>query len=205
LANPIQYEAPTWNQIHKMLLNQAQKIHKTPFQPDIIIAIAQGGTIPARILTDLLALKNPQTTIITTSTIEIKYYTNIAQPNKHPTLKQPLTIPIANKKILLVDDISDSGQSLKLAKQHLTQKGATETKTATLYTKTTTQTPPDYAEKTANSWIVFPWEIKETLQHILQKHKDAQTANNEFTKLIKAGVPKQLLAQILKTIQEPQL
>jgi hypoxanthine phosphoribosyltransferase len=186
-----------------MLIEQSKKIQKQPYQPDITISIAQGGTIPTRILTDLL-LKKTQT--ITTTTINIKSYTNIAQTNTQPLLQQPLTTPINNKKILLIDDISDSGQTLKIAKQHLTTKNPTEIKTATLYTKPTTQTPPDFTEKTTNSWIVFPWEIKETLQNILQTHKeDKQATNNEFTKLVKAGLPKQLLKQILKTLQEPQL
>jgi hypoxanthine phosphoribosyltransferase len=198
LANTtITYEAPTWNQIHKILLTQSEKIQKTSYQPDIIVGIAQGGTIPARILTDLL--KPAQTT-----TIKIKFYTDIAQPSTHPTLKQPLTIPVNGKKILIVDDISDSGQTLNLAKQHLTEKGAAETKTAVLYTKTTTQTPPDYAGKITNPWVVFPWEINETLQSILQKYKkDPQTANNAFAQLVNAGVPKLVLKRILKTLQEP--
>lgn len=198
MVNPAEYEVPTWNQIYDMLIDQSEKIQKNHYQPDIIIGIAQGGIVPTRILTDLL--KKPQTT-----TIEIKYYTNIAQSNTQPILKQPLTIPINNKKILIVDDISDSGQSLKLAKQYLAEKGATETKTATLYTKTTTQTPPDYVEKTTNHWVVFPWEIKETLQNILQKQNDKRDANNEFTKLLKAGLPKHLFERILKTLQETQL
>jgi hypoxanthine phosphoribosyltransferase len=195
----ITYEAPKWNQIYKMLLNQSEKIRKTPYQPDIIIGIAHGGTIPTRILTDLL--KPSQTTTIT-----IQFYTDIATQNLQPILKQPLTIPINGKKILIVDDISDSGLTLNLAKQYLTKKGATEIKTATLYTKSTTQTLPDYAEKTTNQWIIFPWEIKETIQNILKKHKkDPQALNNEFTKLTKAGIPKQLLKHLLKTLQEPQL
>jgi len=195
LATPNEYEVPTWNQIYEMLLNQSNKIRKTRYQPDIIIAIARGGLIPARILTDLL--ETPQV-----ATIKIELYTDIAQTNLQPTLKQPLTVPVNGKKILLVDDISDSGQSLKLAKQHLTEKGATETKIATLYAKQTTQTMPDYVEKTADRWIVFPWEIKETLRSILQKHQSKRAANQEVTKLVKAGLPKQLTTQVLETMQE---
>jgi len=176
-----------------MLLEQSEKIHKNRYQPDIIVGIARGGIIPASILTDLLKTQ-------ITTTIRIEFYLDIAQPNIQPTLKQPLTVPVNGKKILIVDDISDSGQSLKIAKQHLTEKGATEIKIATLYTKTTTQIPPDYVEKTTNNWVVFPWEIKETLQSILQKHNDKRAANNEFAKLVKAGLPKQLFEQILKTL-----
>ncbi|MCL1978149.1 MAG: phosphoribosyltransferase [Candidatus Bathyarchaeota archaeon] len=193
MANPIEYEVPTWNQIYEMLLEQSEKIHKNRYQPDIIVGIARGGIIPASILTDLLKTQ-------ITTTIRIEFYLDIAQPNIQPTLKQPLTVPVNGKKILIVDDISDSGQSLKIAKQHLTEKGATEIKIATLYTKTTTQIPPDYVEKTTNNWVVFPWEIKETLQSILQKHNDKRAANNEFAKLVKAGLPKQLFEQILKTL-----
>jgi hypoxanthine phosphoribosyltransferase len=120
-------------------------------------------------------------------------------------LKQHLSIPINDKKILIVDDISDSGQTLKTAKHHLIEKGATETKTATLYTKPVTKTRPDFTEKITHHWIVFPWEIKETIQNILQQQKDKQTTiNTEFAKLIKAGLPKHLIKQIIKTIPDAQ-
>ena len=185
-----------------MLLSQSEKIRKTPYQPDIIVDIAQGGTIPARILTDLL---NPQQT----ATIKIKLYTDIAKPSAYPILTQPLTVPVNGKKILIVDDISDSGQTLNLAKQHLTKKGAAEIKTATLYTKPITQTPPNYAEKTASKWVIFPWEIKETLQNLLcQKHKkndNTISANNVFNQLSDAGVPKQFLTRVIRSLQEPQI
>lgn len=198
MVNTTQYEVPTWNQIYNMLIEQSKKIQKNNYQPDTIISIAQGGIIPTRILIDLLP-KTPQTT-----TIKIKTYTNIAQPNTQPTIEQPLTIPINDKKILLVDDISDSGQTLKIAKQHLIEKNPAKIKIATLYTKPTTQTPPDYAEKTTNNWVIFPWEIKETIQNILQTQKDKRATNKEFAKIIKAGLPKQLFERILKTLQEPQ-
>ena len=189
-----EYEVPTWNQTYELLLDQAEKIRKT-YQPDVIIGVARGGLVPARILTDLL--EAPQV-----ATIRIEFYTDIAQPSIQPILKQSLTIPVNGKKCLIVDDISDSGQSLKLAKQHLTEKGALEVKIATLYAKPTTQTVPDFVEKTTERWVVFPWEIKETLRAVTQK-EGKRAANQEVAKLVKAGLPKQLTERILKTIQEP--
>jgi hypoxanthine phosphoribosyltransferase len=191
----IEYEVPTWNQIYGMLLEQSEKICKTGYQPDVIVGIARGGMIPASILTDLLKICH---VVI----IRIEFYTDIAKPSIEPVLKQFLNIAINGKKILVVDDISDSGQSLKIAKQYLIEKGAVEIKIATLYAKATTQTLPDYVEKFTERWIVFPWEIKETLQSILQKQEDKQVINNTFDKLVKAGLPKQFLEQILETLQE---
>jgi uncharacterized protein len=194
LAN-IEYEVPTWNQIYEMLIDQSEKIRDSTYQPDIIIAVARGGLAPARILTDLL--ETPEV-----ATIRIEFYADIAQPSIQPILKQPLTIPVNGKKILLVDDISDSGLSLKVAKQHLTNKGAAQVKIATLYSKPSTQTVPDYVEKTMERWVVFPWEIKETLRAVTQKQEGKRVANQEIAKLVKAGLPKQLTERILKTIQE---
>jgi hypoxanthine phosphoribosyltransferase len=196
VASTIEYEVPTWNQIYEMLLDQSEKIRKSRYHPDIIVAVARGGLVPARILIDLL-----QT--LQVAVIRVEFYVDIAQPSIQPILKQPLNVSVDGKKVLLVDDISDSGQSLKIAKQHLTEKGAAEIKIATLYAKSTTQTVPDFLEKTTDRWIVFPWEIKETLQKILQKHGGGKRAlNHELAKLVKAGLPKQLTEQILETMQQ---
>jgi hypoxanthine phosphoribosyltransferase len=189
-----QYEVPTWNQIYDMLLNQTQKIHSDNYKPDIIIGIARGGLIPARILSDLL--ETPEL-----ATIQIEFYIDIAQTKQEPTLKQSLTTQITNKKTLLVDDISDTGKSLQLAKNHLTQQGAKEIKTVTLYAKPQTITKPDYYEKQTSKWLVFPWDAKETVRKIIQKQEGKRTTNKEIAKLVKAGLPKQLAEKFLKDMQ----
>jgi hypoxanthine phosphoribosyltransferase len=121
----INYEVPTWSQIYDMLLSQAQKIQAQNYKAHIVVGVSRGGLIPARILTDLLETQK-------LATIQISFYQDIAQPTLEPTLKQTLTVPIEGKKVLLVDDIADTGGSLKLAQTHLHQRGALETKTATL-------------------------------------------------------------------------
>lgn len=194
MAANIDYEVPTWNQIYDMLLSQAQKIQRQPYNPDIIISIARGGLIPARILTDLL--ETPQL-----ATIQIEFYTDINQTRQEPTLKQTLTTTIKGKKTLIVDDIADTGESLKLAKTHLQQQGANEIKTANLYTKPQSITTPDFYEKQTSQWVVFPWDTKETLRKIIRKQQSKRATNQEVTKLVKAGLPKQLAEKLLKDMQ----
>jgi hypoxanthine phosphoribosyltransferase len=194
LAANIDYEVPTWNQIYDMLLCQAQKIENQPYKPDIIIGIAKGGLIPARILTDLL--ENPEL-----SFIQIEFYIDVNQTLQEPTLKQPLTAKVTGKKVLLVDDIADSGKSLKLAKTHLQKQSALEIKTAVLYKKPQSITTPDFCEKTTNSWVLFPWETRETLRKIIQRELGKRALNQEVAKLVKAGLPKQLSQKLLKDLQ----
>jgi len=194
VAANTQYEVATWNQIYDMLLGQAQKIQGDGYKPDVIIGIARGGLVTARILSDLL--ETPELAII-----QIEYYVSIAQPRQEPILKQGLSTPLTGKKTLLVDDISDTGKSLQLAKNHLQQQGAKEIKTATLYAKPQTITKPDYYEKQTSHWIVFPWDAKETVRKIIQKHEGKRATSKEIAKLVRAGLPKQLAEKFLKDMQ----
>jgi len=181
----VEYEVPTWNQIYDMLQVQAQKIRDSHYKPEIIVGIARGGLVPARILMDLLDTGS-------FAIIQIEYYQGINMPGAQPILKQCLNTEISGKNILLVDDVSDGGRSLQLARKHLQEKGAGEVKIATLYIKPQTITLSDFFEKQTSHWIVFPWDIKETIRKIHEKHKGKLAFNQEITKLVKAGLPKQL-------------
>ena len=191
MAANTQYEVPTWNQIYDMLLAQAQKIQSDGYKPDIIVGIARGGLVPSRILADLLETRD-------FAIITIEYYVGIAQTKQEPVLKQCLHTQLTDKKVLLVDDVSDGGRSLQLAKKHLEQQSAKEIKIATVYAKPGTITKPDYYEKETSHWIVFPWEAKETMAKIMQKAEGKRATSKEITNLVKAGLPKQLAEKLLK-------
>jgi uncharacterized protein len=177
-----------------MLFSQAQKIQNQPYKPEILVAIARGGLIPARIIADLLEMR-------TFESIQIEFYSGINQTRLEPTLRQTLTTNIVGKKVLLVDDIADKGESLKLAKAHLQQKGPSQIKTTTLYYKPQSITIPDFYEKQTTNWVVFPWETKETLRKIIQKQQGKRALNHEVAKLVKAGLPKNLAEKLLKEMQ----
>ena len=191
MAALIDYEVPTWNQIYDMLFSQSQKIQNNNYKPDILVAIARGGLIPARILADLLEMS-------TFEVIQIEFYSDINQTKLEPTLKQTLTTNLVGKKALLIDDIADSGESLKLAKTHVLQKGASQIATATLYFKPMSITIPDFYEKQTINWVVFPWETKETLRKLIKKQQGKRALNQEVVKLVKAGLPKHLAERLLK-------
>lgn len=191
MAAETHYEVPTWNQIYDMLLNQAQKIQSKGYQPDIIVGIARGGLVPSRILADLLETRD-------FAIITIEYYVGIGEKNKEPVLKQCLHTQLTGKKVLLVDDVSDCGRSLQLAKKHLEEQCAKEIKTATIYCKPGTITLPDYYEKETSHWIVFPWEARETVTKIMKRSEGKRALGKEITSLVHAGLPKQLADKLLK-------
>ena len=109
LALIIKYEIPTWGQIYDMLICQSEKIQADHYKPDVIVAVSRGGLVPSRILSDLIETPN-------IDTITVEYYCGIGEKNREPTLKQGLQKSLADKKVLLVDDVSDCGKSLQLSK-----------------------------------------------------------------------------------------
>lgn len=198
MSQEIEFEAPTWNQIYKMLLHIAEEIRKDSFKPDIIVGVSRGGWPPARVLSDLL--DNPNL-----ANVKVEFYLGVAETKGEPTLTQPVSVKVAGKKCLVVDEVADTGKSLQLIKEHLKAEGAVEVKIATVYLKPWSILKPDYYAKETSRWIVFPWEVKETIKKIIKKcGEKGKPAQPEIGKLVKTGVPKSLVEKFLKEISEEE-
>jgi len=196
VALKLKFEVPTWNQIYSMLLNLAEKIRKAKFKPHIIIGVSRGGWPPARVLSDLL--DNPNL-----ANVRAEFYLGIAETKGDPTLTQPVSMKVEGKKVLIVDEVADTGKSLKLIKKHIIEEGAVEVKIATIYYKPWSIVKPDYYEKETSSWVVFPWEIKETIRKIIRKcRENRKPLDEETTKLVKAGISAELVKEFSEEILE---
>ncbi len=191
LASELRFEAPTWNQIYDMLIELAEKIRSSGFKPDIIVGISRGGLVPTRVLSDLLDNHR-------IATVGAEFYIGVAETNHEPKLTQPISVSVLDKRILLVDDIADTGKSATLIKSHLYREGVKEARILTLYYKPWSIVKPDYYSKETCDWVVFPWEIKETLRKLVAK----TCGKKEYVKvstsrLIKAGVGRDLVEHLL--------
>jgi len=191
-----EYEVPSWTQIHRMLLAQAKQICRSGFKPDVIVGVSRGGWLPARVLSDLLENSN-------LASVKAECYVGIGVPLSQPILTQAVSVSVAGKKVLVVDEVADTGRSLILVVNHILAEGASEVKVATLYCKPQSKVKPDFHEKETSRWIVFPWELKETVRKIFEANKanDADV-QREVSKLAAAGVPKRLINRFIKEFSE---
>jgi hypoxanthine phosphoribosyltransferase len=189
------FEVPTWNKIYDMLFSQAEKIRQSGFKPDVIVGITKGGWVPARVLSDLLEIPD-------LVTVRVEFYLGVAETRNEPVLTQGVSAAVTGKKALIVDDVADTGKSLQLARERVLQQGATEVRIATVYRKPWSLIKPDYYETETSCWIVFPWETKETIRKIVEKHRDKNAIDMETAKLVKAGLSKQLAEGFLKEVFE---
>lgn len=146
-----------WKDIEQIIAELAKQIGE--FRPQVLVGISRGGLVPVRLLSDYLGNHN-------VAIFRIEFYKGIGQTNDKPEITHPLTIDVKGKSVLIVDDVSDSGKSLIVAKGYLEKLGAGETRIATLHLKPGSGFRPDYFVGETDAWIVYPWEKKEAKKQI---------------------------------------
>ena len=147
-------EELTWELFGQAQEELAQQIADSDFSPEVLVAVARGGMLPGGALTYSLGVK-------LTDAINVEFYTDVNETLADPILLAPLldTDSIRGRRILVVDDVADSGRTLALVLKLLRGFGA-EVRSAVLYTKPRTVVQPDFSWRTTDKWIVFPWSAK---------------------------------------------
>lgn len=193
---PEKYEVPSWNFIYELCIQVADQVRRSGYKPDLLVAVSRGGWIPGRVLSDLL--ENPNI-----ATIKVEYYVDIYKTHTKPKITQPLPIDVKGKKILLIDDIADSGKSLKLVKEHLAEQGAAEVKICTLYYKPWSILTPDFFVRRTDAWVCFPHEIFETVKKIYLKLKEQGKSQDEIeAELARIGIKPFIVRKFISQVTE---
>src|SRR5438046_1170240 len=99
-----------------MLLSLAKRIKSSGYKAEVIVGISRGGWPPARIMSDLLENSN-------IANMKVEFYKDIGVRSRKPRITQPVTANVTGKRVLVVDDVADSGHSLKVVANHLRRKG----------------------------------------------------------------------------------
>ena len=132
----------------------AQAIHDSGYEPDWLVAIARGGLVIGGALAYALGHKN-------IATVNVEFYTGIDE-----RLDVPVELPpvlnlddITNRRVLVVDDVADTGETLKLVLQKCTP-AVEEVRAAVLYEKSRSVVRSDYVWRRTDRWIDFPWSAE---------------------------------------------
>ncbi len=155
----------SWDDVYELAKETARKVKASGFQPDAIVGVARGGWFHARVLCDLLGVKDLYS-------IKVGHWGITAEKDQEGAkLHQGLNVNLEGKKVLVVDDITDTGQSLELARKHVLEAGnPSEVRTATLLHIVASKYTPDYyGRETEWAWMIFPWNYWEDLANLIQK------------------------------------
>ncbi len=144
-------EILTWAEFGQSGRDLAQQVANTGWIPDIILAIARGGLLPAGSLGYALSIKN-------VFVVSVEYYTGVDERLDFPVMLPPQLnlVDIKDSRVLVVDDVADTGHTLKAVLEFV---GATvnEARTAVIYEKSHSVVKCDYVWRRTDRWIDFPW------------------------------------------------
>lgn len=157
----------SWNRVVRDSKRLSESIKDSGYKPDIVVAIGRGGYVPARILCDYLLIRD-------LTSIKVEHWGIAATKTEKAVIKFPLCADIKNKEVLLVDDITDTGDTLSVSLEYLKTFKPKGIKTAVLIHKTCSVIIPDYFVKRVTKWrwIIFPWHIYEDLMGFIKRIKD---------------------------------
>lgn len=164
----------SWAQAVKDAKSLSRLVMDSGYKIDIAVAIARGGLVPARILCDYLLIRN-------LTAIKVEHWGTAATQTEKAVLKYPLNADIKDKNVLLVDDITDTGDTLRVSMEYLKTFEPKEIKTALLIHKTCSVITPDYFVRKVEKWkwIIFPWHLWEDLTGFIKKITDSGIRDEE--------------------------
>ena len=158
MDNPVSFPCQliSWDEAYRLSRKLAKAIKSSRYDPDLVVAIGRGGYVPARIVCDFLLHS------LLTS-IKIEHWDIAACKRPQASVRFPLAVDVREKKILIVDDVTDTGDTLKAAIDYVKSEGAGQIKTAVMQHKTSSSLIPDfYADLISDwRWIIYPWAAYE--------------------------------------------
>jgi len=154
----------SWDEAYRLSKALAKKIKSSGFHPDLVIAIGRGGYVPARVVCDFLLHS------LLTS-IKIEHWDIAACKRQEATVRFPLAVDVHDQRILIIDDVTDTGDTLKAAVEYVKGLGAGEIKTGVLQHKITSPVVPDLCADVIREWkwIIYPWAAHEDLVGFAEK------------------------------------
>ncbi len=192
----------SWKDIERWSKDIVYKVMISGYEPEIVIGLARGGLVPARLIADYLNIKDLYA-------VKTEHWGLTATPDGKARLAQGLQVSIEDKKVLVVDDITDTGQSLKLAVDHIREHKPSEIKSATLLHITHSKYVPDYYSEEVPedkwTWFIFPWNVYEDMRNLipktLYKKRNKREIKNALKEQFEIDVPMKIISEVLEDLE----
>jgi hypoxanthine phosphoribosyltransferase len=174
-------EVMDWDLFYELSKKTANKIIASNFKPDFMVGLARGGWVLSRVLCDFLGVKD-------LVSLKVEHWGITATPDGSAQLKYPFHIELSGRRVLIVDDITDTGESMSVAKEYVETMNPLVVKTATLRYITGSKFTPDYfGDEISWRWVIFPWNYTEDMCNIVPKAAVDGASLEEVARRLKAN------------------
>ncbi|HET6500958.1 MAG TPA: phosphoribosyltransferase [Amycolatopsis sp.] len=160
-------EELSWESFGLASRDLARAVAGNGYQPDLILSIARGGLFVAGALGYALDVKNLHV-------MNVEFYTGVDQRLELPVVLPPVpsVVDLAGAKVLIADDVADTGATLKLVRDFCADHVA-EVRCAVIYEKPRSEVRCEYVWRRTDKWINFPWSSEAPVVRRLGQVLDA--------------------------------
>lgn len=147
-----QVEELSWTMFGDATQELARQIVADGYRPDFILAIARGGLFTAGALGYALGVK-------LLHVVNVEFYTGVDQRLNMPVMLPPIpdARDFAGSKVLIADDVADTGATLALTREFC-EKYVAEVRSVVIFEKPRSHVTCEYVWKYTSEWIQFPWD-----------------------------------------------
>jgi hypoxanthine phosphoribosyltransferase len=144
-------EVLTWGTFGAASRGLAQTVADDGYEPTLLLTIARGGLLPAGTIGYALDLKK-------LISMNVEFYTGVDERLDMPVMLPPIpaAIDLTGARVLIVDDVADTGETLKLVRDFCADHVA-EARCAMIYEKSRSVVKCYYVWRRTDKWINFPW------------------------------------------------
>lgn len=138
----------SWDDFHGLCKGLVQAA--APWQPQIVLAVGRGGYYPGTLIAHILRLE----------LYPVRLSRRVRDEIVHDQPQWSIRPPDAVKgqRVLVVDEISSTGETLLMVKTEAERLGAGEVRTAVLYAHTRGAGASDYVGLISDALILNPWD-----------------------------------------------
>ena len=146
-------EELTWELFGRASRELAEQIAADGFEPDLLLSIARGGLFVAGALGYALDVKNLHV-------MNVEFYTGVDKRLAMPVMLPPVpnAVDLTGSKVLVCDDVADTGATLKLVRDFCADHVA-DVRCAVVYQKPQSVVTSEYVWRNTDRWINFPWSV----------------------------------------------
>lgn len=155
-----------WEEVVEWSRKLSEKVESSRWRPDLIIAISRGGYVPARLVCDFLDIHD-------LISIQVLHWGRAAEITAKAHVKYPIKLELNGRKVLLIDDICDTGESIIVAKDYITKEcKPKELRVGVLqWISSVAKIKPDYYVEEVKNWVwyQYPWTRAEDTTNFFEK------------------------------------
>lgn len=156
----------SWSEFVELTAHLAELLE--PLHPDLVVGNARGGLFPATLLAIMLRRELIPVRLSRRVDDEVVY--------EEPTWRVPLAAEVAGKRVAVVDDIVDTGSTLRILSLRAHELGAAKVITVALASHSWAEPMPEVTGIVTDAFVIFPWDRQILVKGQWVPHPEVQEA-----------------------------